>query len=75
MSASSSFKINPTSGAVSIATEIDVETMPSSYTIEIEASDGLNPAVTDDFIVTIQDVNDNPHSFLSSGEYYSLNYY
>ena len=65
--ATSSFRMDSVTGAVSIASVIDIETDPASYTMIIQATDGVNPPVSDTLIITVSDVNDNGHRFTSSG--------
>ncbi|XP_077862596.1 protocadherin Fat 4-like [Saccoglossus kowalevskii] len=55
------FQVNPSSGLVTTAASIDREDTPS-FTLNIHAEDGGDPAKSDDttLTVTIVDVNDNP---------------
>ncbi|XP_078590799.1 cadherin-87A-like isoform X2 [Branchiostoma floridae x Branchiostoma japonicum] len=69
------FTISPTSGVLSLASELDRE-VKSMYRISISASDGGSPSLTseDAFLVhvTVLDVNDNEPEFLQNIYYVTI---
>ncbi|CAH1262457.1 FAT4 [Branchiostoma lanceolatum] len=69
------FAISPTSGVLSLVSELDRE-YKSAYSISIGASDGGNPSLTSEeaFVVhvTVLDVNDNEPEFLQSIYYITI---
>ncbi|XP_035695661.1 cadherin EGF LAG seven-pass G-type receptor 1-like [Branchiostoma floridae] len=69
------FTISPTSGVLSLASELDRE-VKSMYQISISASDGGSPSLTseDAFLahVTVLDVNDNKPEFLQNIYYITI---
>ena len=70
-SAHRDFAIHPNTGNIYVAHTLDREDQ-ASYTIDIEARDGTNAAVTT-LTVTITDVNDNIPSFIHQQSQFNAN--
>lgn len=62
---SSSFSINPTSGAVTFNSNPDYESGKTSYSLTVKATDVANNFSTKDVTVSITDVNENIITFNS----------
>ena len=66
------FSIDPTTGQISVAATLDYETVPTSYTLYVLASDNASSAllpVTAEVTITVTDVNEAPEFSLSSYDF------
>lgn len=56
----SDFSIDPTTGVITTAgTDLDFESATQSYTLGVQASDGVNTSATVSYVVNLVDINDN----------------
>ncbi|MBF0371201.1 MAG: cadherin domain-containing protein [Magnetococcales bacterium] len=66
------FQIDPATGAVSVAKQgLDYE-QSSSYSLGIQATDGINASEIQPVVVNLTDLNDNPPVLSSGGPYQIL---